>query len=105
MALQIASLPPPQWGDPNIVRERLGKSVRDITFHIERMFVAALSPQHYRQHLESAAGPMHKLVESLSGSDSAKLAKFRTEYDAIIRQCFHDNVVRQDFLLTLATKI
>src|SRR6266403_2655276 len=37
--------PPPQWGDPNIVRERLGKAVRDITFHSERMLVAALSPQ------------------------------------------------------------
>src|SRR5437667_11262839 len=69
--------PPPQWGDPNIVRERLGKAVRGITFHSERMLVAALSLQHYRNHIESTAGPMRKLVESLSASDPAKLAKFR----------------------------
>lgn len=97
--------PPPEWGDPTTVRERLGKAVRDITFHSERMLVAALSPQHYRNHLESAAGPMRKLVESLSGTDPARLAKFRKEYDAIIRDYFQDNVVRQDYLLTRATKI
>jgi ubiquinone/menaquinone biosynthesis C-methylase UbiE len=96
--------PQPQWGDPNIVRERLGKTVHDITFHIERMLVPALSPQHYRHHVESAAGPMRKLVETLSGSDPAKLARFRKDYDAIIRDYFQDNVVRQDYLLTRATK-
>jgi ubiquinone/menaquinone biosynthesis C-methylase UbiE len=97
--------PPPQWGDPMIVRERLGKAVRNITFHTERMLVAALSLQHYRNHIESAAGPMRKLVESLSSTEPAKLVKFRAEYDAIIRDYFQDNVVRQDYLLTRAIKI
>jgi SAM-dependent methyltransferase len=97
--------PPPQWGDPNIVRERLGEKVADITFHIERMLVPALSPQHYRAQIETAAGPMRKVVEMLSGSDPARLAQFRREYDAIIRDYMQDNVVRQDYLLTRATKV
>jgi SAM-dependent methyltransferase len=97
--------PPPQWGDPNIVRERLGDRVSDITFHIERMLVPALSPQHYRNQIETAAGPMRKVVEMLSGTDPARLAQFRREYDAIIRDYMQDNLVRQDYLLTRATKI
>jgi SAM-dependent methyltransferase len=97
--------PPPQWGDPNIVRERLGDRVSNITFHIERMLVPALSPQHYRAQIETAAGPMRKVVEMLSASDAARLAQFRREYDAIIRDYMQDNVVRQDYLLTRATKL
>jgi ubiquinone/menaquinone biosynthesis C-methylase UbiE len=31
--------PPAQWGDPNIVRERLGNNVRDITFARNVMFL------------------------------------------------------------------
>ena len=97
--------PPPQWGDPNIVRERLEQNVTNITFHIERMLAPALSPQHYRAHIEAAAGPMRKLVEMLSGSYPARLAQFRREYEAIIGDYMQDNVVRQDYLLTRATKI
>ena len=96
--------PPPQWGDPNIVCERLGERVSNITFHIERMLVPALSPQHYRAQIETAAGPMRKVVEMLSGTDPERLAQFRCEYDAIIRDYLQENVVRQDYLLTRATK-
>jgi ubiquinone/menaquinone biosynthesis C-methylase UbiE len=96
---------PPQWGDPNIVRERLGQNVTNITFHIERMLVPALSRQHYRAQVETAAGPMRKLVEMLNGSDPGRLAQFRREYDAIIGDYMQENVVRQDYLLTRATKI
>ena len=35
----------------------------------------------------------------------AGLAQFRREYDAIIRDYMQDNVVRQDYLLTRATKL
>jgi SAM-dependent methyltransferase len=97
--------PPPQWGDPNIVRERLGQNVTNITFHIERMLVPALSPQHYRAQIEVAAGPMRKLVEILSGSYPERLAQFRREYEAIIGDYMQDNLVRQDYMLTRATKI
>ena len=96
--------PPPQWGDPNIVRERLGKAVSGIVFDRGRMDFPALSLQHYRNLIERTAGPMLKLVEMLSNSDPDRLAKFRHEYDALISPYFQDNIVRQDYLMTRAIK-
>jgi SAM-dependent methyltransferase len=96
--------PPAQWGDPNIVRERLGNSVSEIVFDMGRMEFPALSLPHYRAVVERTAGPMLKLVEMLSASDPARLAQFRREYDALIAPYFQDNVVRQDYLLTRARK-
>jgi hypothetical protein len=69
------------------------------------MLVPALSVQNYRDHLERTAGPMLKLVESLTTSDPARLAQFRAEYDALVPPYFEDNFVRQDYLFTRATKM
>lgn len=96
--------PPPQWGDPNVIRERLGTAVKDLVFDRERMLVSALSPQHHRTMLERTAGPVTKLVEALSASDPARLAAFRREYEVLVAPYYQDNIVRQDYLLTRATK-
>src|SRR5438477_623032 len=85
--------PPPQWGDPNIVRERLGAAVRDIMFDRATMSVPALSIQHYREMTERTAGPLLKLVESLSVADPPKLATFRQEVDALAAEYFDDNIL------------
>ena len=53
----------------------------------------------------ATAGPVLKLVETLSASDPVRLSKFRMEFEAIISDYLRDNVVRQDYLLTRATKI
>jgi SAM-dependent methyltransferase len=97
--------PPPQWGDPNIVRERLGSAVRDIMFDRARIAAPALSVQHYRELTERTAGPVMKLVESLSAADPAKLATFRREFDGLAGEYLEDNIVRQDYLMTRATKV
>jgi SAM-dependent methyltransferase len=97
--------PPPQWGDPNIVRQRLGAAVKDILFDRASMNVAALSPRHHRAVTEKTAGPMVRLVKALSVSDPARLEQFRREYDAIANEYFEDNLLRQDYLITRATKI
>ena len=96
--------PPALWGDPNVVRERLGDRVRDIFFDRERMLSPALSVAHYRTAAERTAGPLITLVEMLGASDPARLAEFRRECDALIQEYFVDNQVRQDYLLTRATK-
>jgi hypothetical protein len=95
--------PPHLWGDPRIVSERLGSAVKEITFDRSTMIVPALSPQHFRSLLERAAGPMIKLVESLS-DDPTKLAAFRREYDELIAEYYENNLVRLDYLMTRATK-
>jgi SAM-dependent methyltransferase len=96
--------PPPQWGDEKVVRERLGSVVKDITFQHDTMRAPALSPQHYRALTERTAGPLVKLVEGLSAGDPAKLEAFRKEFDALIREYLAENFMRQDFLMTRATK-
>jgi len=98
--------PPPQWGEPSIIRERLGTVVRDIVFDRDRISAPALSIGHYRDFTEKTAGPVIKLVETLSASDPAKLAEFRAAYDALTAQYFDaaQNIVRQDYLMTRATK-
>jgi SAM-dependent methyltransferase len=96
--------PPAQWGDPGIVLQRLGTAVRDVTFDRGTQVTPALSPQHYRHLHEQTGGPMVRLVNTLK-DDPARLAQFRREYDDLVAQFFDGNVVRQDFLMTRATKV
>ncbi len=97
--------PPPQWGDVGIVRERLGSAVKEIQFDRACMMFPALTISNYRDHIEHTAGPMLKLVEMLSESDSNRLAQFRREYDTLVEPYFEDNLVRQDYLMTRAIKV
>ena len=100
----VPAAPPAQWGEPPVIRERLGDRVRDIVFDRARMLVPALSVAHVRTSLERTAGPLIKLVDALTMSDPARLAQFREECDALITEYLQDNEVRQDYLLTRATK-
>ena len=96
--------PPHQWGDPNIVVQRLGTAVRDVTFDRAFQVTPALSPQHYRHLLEQTGGPIVRLMQTLK-DDPARLAQFRHQYDELVGQYFDGNLVRQDFLMTRATKV
>lgn len=96
--------PPPLWGDPHVVRDRLGDKVKDVRFERATMTVPVLSPQHQRSTAERV-GPMRKLVEMLAATDPAKLEAFRREYEAAIDEYLQDNVVRQHYLMTRATKV
>jgi SAM-dependent methyltransferase len=97
--------PPPLWGDPTIVRQRLGSTVKDIVFDRGVLRAPALSPQHHRDMTERTAGPVLKLVELLSVGNPAKLAAFRREYEEIAAEYLRDNVVHQDYLMTRANKV
>jgi SAM-dependent methyltransferase len=101
----VTVAPPPLWGEPSIVRERLGAAVKDLVFDRDRMFVPALSPTHNRMMLESSAGPVLKLVELLSAQDPDRLAAFRQEYEALAARYLENNLVHQDYLMTRATKV
>jgi SAM-dependent methyltransferase len=97
--------PPPLWGETNIVRERLGAAVKDISFDMETMLVPALSPAHYREHMERTAGPLRSLAETLAATDPQKLAIFRADFEALASEYLENNIVRQTYLITRATKI
>jgi SAM-dependent methyltransferase len=97
--------PPTQWGDPAIVTGRLDTAVKDVVFDRGTMLVPALSPQHLRTRAEKTLGPLIKLVETLSATDPTKLAALRREYENLVAEYYHDNTIRQDYLLTRAIKI
>ena len=113
MALGGRFMPPPPpgvpspllWGDPNIVRERLGNSVTDIVFDRACMLVPALSPQHFRSKLEQTVGSMIKIIQTLIATDPDRLRSYRQEFDAIVSEYLQDNTVRQDYLLARARKV
>jgi 2-polyprenyl-3-methyl-5-hydroxy-6-metoxy-1,4-benzoquinol methylase len=96
--------PPPLWGSPDVIRERLGTAVTGLTFDRERMLAQTLSPSHHRAMFERTAGPVLKLVEMLKDTEPQRLEEFRREYEALAAEYFQDNVLRQDYLLTRATK-
>jgi SAM-dependent methyltransferase len=112
MMLRAKYLPPPPpgvlsptlWGDEKTVRERLGDRVRDVTFQCDVMLTPALSPAHNRLVIEKSAGPISKIIETLSQTAPEKVAEFRREYDAIAAEYLRDNVVHQQFLTTRAIK-
>lgn len=113
MQLATRYMPPPppgvaspsSWGDPNLIIQRLGNAVSDIVFDRGHLLVPALSPQHFRLHIERSAGPIIKMLKTLSETAPDRLQEYRTQFDAIVAQYMHDNLVRQDYLLTRARKV
>ncbi len=95
--------PPPAWGDPNIVGERLGAAVHTLEFDRDEMWIPALSPQHYRMSVELTAGPVAKVVHVLA-DEPDRLAAFRESLEALASRWFDHNRVIQSYLMTRAIK-
>jgi SAM-dependent methyltransferase len=94
---------PALWGDPKIIRERLGSSVTNLSFERDTMAVASLSPQHTRIAQEKTIGPLAKLVASLR-TDPGTLEKLRREYEEMIAEVFEDNALHLHFIMARAVK-
>jgi len=99
--LPRAGEPPPLWGNPVVIAERLTGRFEIPFFARGTMSVPALSVEHYRLFMESSVGPIQKLVENLA-ADPKRLAAIRAEFEALIRPYYQENEVHQDFLMTLA---
>jgi SAM-dependent methyltransferase len=97
--------PPGQWGDTNVVRERLGAAVKDIAFARDVMRFQMLSVQHYRVFMETNFGPARKLLEGLDASEPDRAAALRRDLEQLAAEFLEDNVLRQDYLLTRAVKV
>jgi ubiquinone/menaquinone biosynthesis C-methylase UbiE len=97
--------PPGQWGEPTIVRERLGAAVRDLAFDRDNAWFPALHLKIQRHYMETTSGPVIRLVANLEKSDPAKLEAFRKEYEALAGEYFEDNRIRQSYLMTRAIKV
>ena len=97
--------PPALWGSPDVVRERLSGAVKDILFARGQLLVPALSPEHNVLHSEKTSPNVSKLIEKLSQTEPSRLSSLRREFVALASEYFEDNMVRQDYLITRATKI
>jgi SAM-dependent methyltransferase len=97
------TVPPGLWGDPAVVRERLGSGVEDLFFERGIMPWPALSPMHYRGLQEAKTGPFIRAVQVLQ-SQPGQLAAYRKEFDALVAPYLVDNIVRLEYLLTKAVK-
>jgi SAM-dependent methyltransferase len=95
--------PPPQWGNPDIIRERLGDAVTDLVFDRDILHAPGMSPEHIINMFERTGGPLMKLVESLK-SDPARLKEFRSAFRPIIEMNYRENQLHQSYLMTRATK-
>lgn len=95
--------PPPTWGDPNIVRERLGDAVTGLEFFREELRAPSLGIRHSRHLLETTVGPVTKLIAT---APPEKVSQFRAELESILADYFDPiaNVLRQHFLMTRALK-
>lgn len=94
--------PPPLWGDPNTIRQRLGEAVTEIRFERGVMAFATLSFGHFVTLME-ATGPLGRIAELLA-KEPQKLAAFRRELRELFDEHYTDNQVMQSYLLTRATK-
>ena len=97
--------PPPQWGDPAIVRERLGDKVKNLLFDRQVMLTPCLSIPLVMMNFEKTAGPLVKLHEKLSVEDPAALKRFRSEFADTISKYVKGNTLYQHFLMTRAVKV
>jgi SAM-dependent methyltransferase len=96
--------PPVLWGDPQVVRERLATGTRELSFAREAMLFPILSPAHYRLFMERSFGPSARLIQHLESTDPSRATALRRETEELAQLYFQDNTLRQDFLMTRATK-
>ncbi|HEY1942764.1 MAG TPA: class I SAM-dependent methyltransferase [Roseiarcus sp.] len=96
--------PPALWGDPNIIRERLGDRARDLVFDRGEMIVQMLSVPHARLFYEATIGPLTILVEALRGEPD-RLAQLRAEFEASLQEVFDENALHLHFIMARATKV
>jgi SAM-dependent methyltransferase len=95
--------PPVQWGDPAIVRERLGPAVKNLFFERGIMIIPTLSPEHYMAWRSATIGPFIKTMALLK-KDPAKLESYDQECRLLTQEYLVDNLLKHEYLLTRAIK-
>ncbi|HEX7631606.1 MAG TPA: class I SAM-dependent methyltransferase [Lacunisphaera sp.] len=97
----VGAMPPPLWGNPTIVAERLKPHFEAPFFERGTMLFPALSVNHLIAFYETTIGPLRALVGSLA-KDDEKLRIIRQELAALATPYYVGNEIRQDYLFTRA---
>lgn len=97
--------PPPLWGEPSVIKERLGNLVVDIAFDRAVMNAPSLTIEHSIANFEKTSGPIIRLKEKLEKENPEALEAFRLEFKALIAGFVKLNTLNQHFLMTRARKV
>lgn len=105
-------LPPPEgvppstlWGDPAVIKERLGGRTTDLFFDMAMMHTPALTIEHLMANFEKTSGHIIRLKETLEKDNPAALDAFRHELRSLLKGYIKLNTLHQQFLMTRARKI
>lgn len=91
------------WGIPDVVRRRLGDgNVGEIHFERDFVNVSILSLNHYWQYMSTKFGPLMLAVKSIN--DDTKADALKNDFMQAISRYYGDNVLRLDYLVTVAAK-
>lgn len=93
--------PPFLWGDPDVVRKRLGDGVSELASETRTVLTPVLSPAHYWEAAITQSGMFIVALEHITENDRPSL---RREMIETIEQYFddHQNAVPMDYRLTKA---
>lgn len=91
---------PVRWGDPEVVRERIGHGVENVEFETGTASTPVLSPTHYFEKSSTASGPVIAALGAIEDT-----AAVREELIETVEPYFDDNrnVIRMEYRLTTAT--
>jgi hypothetical protein len=95
---------PMQWGIPQIVQERLSSNVKDLHFERGAVYFPVLSPNHFWQLFSTKYGPLIRAIQALGEQGSSKVEALEHDFIQAVTPYMHENLIRQDYLLTLALK-
>jgi hypothetical protein len=80
--------PPLLWGSPEIVRDRLGAAVVDVTFEHDVCPLPTFGPAHYRAFVETSAGGAREALDRLDATAPEEAAALRGALEALAAEYF-----------------
>ena len=92
--------PPFAWGDPDVVRERLGDGVDDLAFETGTVRQQTMSPDHLWEAVKRDSG---MFIVALEAMDEADRSAVRRDVVDVIDRYFDDdeNVVRLEYRVSV----
>ncbi len=89
------------WGIPEVIKKRLGSKIERIHFEREALGVPLLSANHYWLHMSTHYGP---IIRALQSQDTRKAENLRKDFITAIEPFIYENILRLDYLLTVAIR-
>jgi hypothetical protein len=93
-----------QWGTPEVVHKRLGVGSNVKNIHFERGVInkPVLSPNHYWKMASTKGGTLIQAIKTIKNPQ--KVEDLKRDILQAIAPYIQDNVLRLDYLVTVATK-